>query len=90
MGRRPLRERTLSRMGYLTASGASVGLTLHMIEMVMQKQIAKMMPGMMPAANSFPTDSPVIMPYRMKDVEGGIRMPRVPPAAMEPQDRLSS
>ena len=41
-------------------------------------------PGMTPAMNSRPIDVSVAMPYRMKVTDGGMRMPSVPPAQIEP------
>ncbi len=41
-------------------------------------------PGSTPAANSAPMLVSVMMPYSTSTVDGGIRMPSVPPAAMDP------
>ncbi len=41
-------------------------------------------PGMTPAMNSRPIDVSVAMPYRMNVTDGGMRMPSVPPAQIEP------
>ena len=58
--------------------------------MVMMHRVAIMMPGRMPAANSWPMEASAMMPYRIMGVLGGIKTPRVPPMAMEPVDSLSS
>jgi hypothetical protein len=47
-------------------------------------------PGMMPAMNSRPIEVSLAMPYRIMVMLGGIRMPRVPPAAMAPVARSAS
>ena len=47
------------------------------------------MPGITPAANNLPIFVSVMMPYITMMVDGGIMMPRVPPAAITPVDRLS-
>jgi hypothetical protein len=41
-------------------------------------------PGTMPAMNSFDTEVSVKVPYTIMAIDGGIRMPSVPPAANEP------
>ncbi len=41
-------------------------------------------PGMTPARNSRPMEVSVAMPYTIIVTEGGMRMPSVPPAQMEP------
>jgi hypothetical protein len=41
-------------------------------------------PGITPARKSRPIDVSVAMPYRMNVIDGGIRMPSVPPAQMDP------
>ena len=43
-----------------------------------------MSPGMTPAMNSRPIEVSVAMPYRMKVIDGGMRIPSVPPAQIEP------
>src|SRR5262249_56545815 len=41
-------------------------------------------PGITPARNSRPIEVSVAMPYRMKVIDVGIRMPSVPPAQIGP------
>ena len=41
-------------------------------------------PGSTPARNSRPIEVSVAMPYRMKVIDGGIRIPSVPPAQIDP------
>ena len=43
---------------------------------------------MTPAMNMSPMDCPVMMPYSTMTVLGGMRMPNVPPAAMQPVARV--
>ena len=43
-----------------------------------------MMPGRMPAMNSLPIEALVTSEYRMKEMLGGMRMPRLPATATEP------
>ena len=43
---------------------------------------------MKPAMNMSPMDCPVMMPYSTMTVLGGMRMPSVPPAAMQPVARV--
>ena len=47
-------------------------------------------PGSTPAANSFPIDCSVSIPYTIKMTLGGIRMPRLPAAATVPVARPMS
>ena len=42
------------------------------------------MPGTTPARNSRPIEVSVAIPYRIIVIDGGIRMPSVPPAHTEP------
>ncbi len=48
------------------------------------KSAVSMMPGSTPARNSRPIDVSVAMPYKMNVIDGGIRMPSVPPAQIDP------
>src|SRR6516164_8952130 len=41
-------------------------------------------PGITPARNSRPIEVSVAMPYRKEVIDGGIRMPSVPPAQIDP------
>ena len=41
-------------------------------------------PGSTPARNKRPIEVSVAMPYRMKVIDGGIKIPSVPPAQIEP------
>src|SRR5256885_8150664 len=41
-------------------------------------------PGITPARNSRPIEVSVAMPYRMNVIDGGIKMPREPPAQIDP------
>src|SRR3972149_6759761 len=51
------------------------------------KKLDIMSPGKRPARKSLPTDWSAMAPYTMKKILGGIRIPRVPPAATEPRTR---
>src|SRR5660397_91572 len=42
-------------------------------------------PGSTPPRKSFPMDTSTAMPYRIRVMLGGIRIPRVPPATMAPE-----
>ena len=53
------------------------------------KKIVSMTPGRIPAANNCPIDCSVSIPYTMKMVLGGMRMPIAPAEAMEPVERVS-
>ena len=58
--------------------------------MVTMKKKAIISPGMSPARNSLPIDSPVIMPKTTRVTLGGMRMPSVPTEATIPvESRLS-
>ena len=48
------------------------------------KKPVSISPGTMPAINRRPIEVSVAIPYRMNVTEGGIRMPSVPPAQIEP------
>jgi len=52
----------------------------------MKKAISKS-PGPMPARNSLITDSSVMKPKMIIGIDGGIRMPSVPPAASRPSTK---
>jgi hypothetical protein len=43
-------------------------------------------PGMVAARNNLPMDCSVIMPYTIRVILGGMRLPRVPPTATIPAD----
>jgi hypothetical protein len=45
-------------------------------------------PGMVAAKNNLPMDCSVMMPYIIRVTLGGMRLPRVPPTAMIPEERL--
>ena len=47
-------------------------------------------PGSIAAAYSLTMDSPATAAYTISITEGGIRMPRVPPAVMQPDARRTS
>ncbi|MNL56355.1 hypothetical protein D3C87_1798440 [compost metagenome] len=49
-----------------------------------------MMPGKNAPAYNCTTDTPAVAPYTMSSTEGGIRMPRQPPAVMTPADSRTS
>ena len=48
-----------------------------------------MIPGIRPAMNRRPIEVSVAMPYTIIVIDGGIRMPSVPPAAIAPVARLA-
>ena len=50
---------------------------------------ASMKPGMMPARYSLGTEEFVRTPYSTKLIDGGINMPKVPPAAKLPRNKDS-
>ena len=41
-------------------------------------------PGIIPAKNNCPISWLVIIPYKTSIIEGGIKIPKVPPAAIDP------
>ncbi|MNJ03760.1 hypothetical protein D3C77_711970 [compost metagenome] len=45
---------------------------------------ASMMPGPSAPAYNCTTDTPVVAPYTISMTEGGSKMPRQPPAVMDP------
>src|SRR6185312_9716380 len=47
-------------------------------------RLVSIRPGNTPATNRRPIDDSVAIPYRMKVTDGGIRIPKVPPAQIEP------
>ncbi len=49
-----------------------------------------MIPGTMPAMNRSPMGCWVMNPKTTNAALGGIRIPRLPPAAMEPKDSVSA
>ena len=71
-------------MATALARGASAGLRHTRKSTVSESRIAIRMPGTMPAMKSAPIDVSVMTPYRMSGIEGGMRMPSVPPAAVAP------
>src|SRR6056300_2064688 len=48
------------------------------------KRPTSISPGKTPAKNSRPMDVSVAIPYTIIVIDGGMRIPRVPPAAIEP------
>jgi hypothetical protein len=47
-----------------------------------------MMPGKNAPAYSLTTETPAVAPYTISMTDGGIRMPRQPPAVMTPAEIL--
>ena len=64
--------------------GAMAGQMTDAMPIISINTPASRMPGMKPARNRRPMDSPTVKPYSTSRMLGGIRMPSVPPAAREP------
>ncbi len=64
--------------------GPSSGLRLVHMRMLTTMRAVRRMPGRIPAMKSSPMDCSVRMPYTIKITLGGIRIPRLPPAATTP------
>ena len=57
---------------------------------IRMKNMVSINPGTTPDMNSWPMDSPVMAPYRIMGIDGGIRIPNVPPAATAPSTTVRS
>ena len=64
--------------------GATAGQITEATPIITINTSASRKPGMNPARNSRPMDSPTVSPYSTSRMLGGIRMPKVPPAASDP------
>ena len=49
-----------------------------------QSKVTKTRPGIIPEIKSFPIDTSVIEAYNNIGIEGGIKIPKVPDAAIRP------
>ena len=83
-------ERKRSFQEHFEVGGAMPGHTLHQITTVMMPKPAWSMPGRIPAENSALTELVVSTAYRIIGVLGGIKIPNVPPKAIDPVDRRAS
>ena len=86
----PLSEASRTAMDCGSCLEDRLGSRLHQIAMVTMNIAVRMMPGRMPETNRLAMLFSVMKPYTTKAALGGMRMPRLPPAAMEPNDSLSS
>ena len=68
------------------SGGAQAGLSLAIRITYITYRPASMMPGKKAPAYSCTTDTPAVAPYRISSTDGGIRMPRQPPAVIAPAD----
>ena len=84
MGSKLNNPKNRSRQLTISSLGAIPGQILAAIMIMSMKVTANITPGTNPAKKSRPIDSPTISPYRTRPMLGGIRMPRVPPAAKDP------
>src|SRR3989339_379982 len=90
MGQVPYKDSNLVFQEVGSALGPISGRKRHCKKMARMKREASRSPGRIPAIKSFPMDSSVSIPKIMNPMLGGIRMPRVPPAATQPVARLRS
>jgi len=86
----PLKERTFVPQLVGRPGGARFGLRMHKRRTVATKKMLKIIPGTIPAIKSSPMDCSVRIPYTIRTVLGGIRIPSVPAAATVPVARISS
>ena len=68
--------------------GAKPGTYLARKQIIAIYKIADRIPGTIPAIKSLPTDCSAIIPYITIGMLGGIRIPKVPAAAIHPADNL--
>ena len=68
------------------SGGAQAGLSLATMMTYSTYRPASMRPGKNAPAYNCTTDTPAVAPYTISSTEGGIRMPRQPPAVMAPAD----
>ena len=66
--------------------GAMLGLTLARITTYNTYKVANITPGKNAPAYSLTTDTPAVAPYTISMTEGGIKIPKQPPAVMAPAD----
>ena len=67
-----------------------LGLILHCSAIWIMNIMVSTIPGRIPAMNKAAMDVWVMKPKTTKAVLGGMRIPRLPPAAMDPKERRSS
>jgi hypothetical protein len=82
MGHAPPSDLSLSRIATLSVFGASDGLLLTRITVVMHSTAVSMIPGIHPAIKRSPTEVPANIPYIIRGVLGGISIANGPAAAM--------
>src|SRR6266568_4086700 len=80
---------SFSRNGTEIGAGAYRGQILTTIMATAIYSAVSTRPGIRAAANSLGTDCSAIAAYMTRMMDGGMRMPRLPPAAREPVDRPS-
>ena len=68
------------------SGGAQAGLSLARMMTYTTYRPASIRPGKKAPAYSCTTDTPAVAPYTISSTEGGIRMPKQPPAVMAPAD----
>ena len=74
----------------MRSCGASEGVTMHRTAMNAMKISIMRMPGTMPPMYIAVIEDSVKLAYTIIAIDGGIRMPSVPPAASEPNDMRAS
>ena len=65
--------------------GDQPGCVMHAMAIYDINMMAKRRPGKIPAINNFPMEFPVKEPYKIIIMDGGIRIPSVPPAQIDPR-----
>src|SRR5690554_2166223 len=69
------------------SGGADFGDTLATMITYSTYRPASMSPGKKAPAYSLTTDTPATAPYTIRSTDGGIMIPRQPPAVMAPADK---
>ena len=74
-----------SRQLYLLTLPPSEGCSKQNINTVIENKAAKKIPGRSAAKYNLVMETSASTPKSIRLIEGGIRIPKVPPAAMEPK-----
>src|SRR3546814_14654527 len=78
---------SVTRRSSSDSGGADLGLTLATIIMYKTYSSASIRPGKKSPAYNLTNDTPATAPYTIRSTDGGIIIPRQPPAVMEPAVR---
>jgi hypothetical protein len=65
------------------------GLILAMMTTYSTYKVASIKPGKKAPAYNLTTDTPAVAPYTISMTEGGIKMPKQPPAVIAPADNCT-